>query len=223
MPCSHCGKPKVLARGLCRTCYHRLWRHGRLERINVVRQPRCSVKGCTRETSARNLCSWHYSKADHPNKNTWKLLRSRTKGKYPAKWESFEGFLEDIGERPPGKCSLRRINPKKAWAADNVRWLERSKFSSHDAKYARDWRLRSEYGLTADDYQAMVAQQGERCAICGTKPKNTLSVDHSHAHGHVRGLLCTGCNRGLGYFSDDPAIIERAITYLRKHEKNEAA
>lgn len=66
------------------------------------------------------------------------------------------------------------------------------------------------------------AQEG-RCAVCGTSASETsgkgkrLQVDHCHTSGKIRGLLCDGCNRGLGSFKDDPARLGRAIEYLTNH------
>jgi hypothetical protein len=61
--------------------------------------------------------------------------------------------------------------------------------------------------------------QGGRCAICGKVPRSRrLAVDHDHKTGEVRGLLCAsgdfGCNKGLGYFNDDPELLRRAYEYL---------
>lgn len=81
-------------------------------------------------------------------------------------------------------------------------------------------RLLSTYGLTTESYNELLHAQQLCCAICGTQQSghtNTekLSVDHDHDTGKVRGLLCHRCNRGLGHFSDDPALLEAAIHYLR--------
>lgn len=70
------------------------------------------------------------------------------------------------------------------------------------------------YGLTLAAFEAMRAAQHEQCAICDqpfTKPPH---IDHDHATGRVRGLLCSWCNRALGLMLDDPARLQRAIDYL---------
>ena len=77
------------------------------------------------------------------------------------------------------------------------------------------------YGMTTDQYEAMLESQGLACAICGVPPtgQRKLSVDHDHKTGYVRGLLCPGCNLGLGGMMDDPAILAAAIYYLQSHER----
>jgi hypothetical protein len=58
------------------------------------------------------------------------------------------------------------------------------------------------------DIKASVNQ----CVICGVE--SALVVDHDHATGQVRGMLCNHCNRGLGHFRDDPMLLEFAAQYL---------
>ncbi len=74
------------------------------------------------------------------------------------------------------------------------------------------------YGLTIESYDALHAAQGGRCAICGMACASgfRLSVDHCHASGKVRGLLCSACNLGLGKFKDDARRLQAAAEYLLK-------
>jgi hypothetical protein len=58
----------------------------------------------------------------------------------------------------------------------------------------------------------MILQQRGVCAICRTR--KALHVDHDHATGRVRGILCFNCNRGIGKFGDDPALLRNAIAYI---------
>lgn len=85
----------------------------------------------------------------------------------------------------------------------------------------RNRELKRKYGIGLDEYNELAKRQGDRCAICGTKNKGTArgkirywSVDHDHATGKLRGLLCQQCNALLGMAKDDVAILEKAIEYL---------
>lgn len=85
-------------------------------------------------------------------------------------------------------------------------------------------RLRQKYGMSQEQYEALHEAQGGLCSICG-KPQDPagtitrLVVDHDHASNRVRALLCDACNRGLGFFLDDPALLEAAAQYLRSHHE----
>jgi hypothetical protein len=82
--------------------------------------------------------------------------------------------------------------------------------------YSPEKRLAQVYGLSPQDYDAMLAEQGGVCAICKTRPDKPLFVDHSHATGKVRGLLCRPCNFSLGFMRDDPRVTAAATEYLLK-------
>jgi len=78
--------------------------------------------------------------------------------------------------------------------------------------------LRKNYGITVEQYDEMLVAQNYVCAICGDKDENKrLHVDHCHASGRVRGLLCRGCNLGLGKFKDNVETMFAAIKYLSKN------
>jgi Recombination endonuclease VII len=93
---------------------------------------------------------------------------------------------------------------------------------------AHETRTRRDYGITPEEYQALYEAQGGRCYGCrrATGRSKALAVDHNHlcTEGHppnqgcrkcVRGLLCSTCNRLIGWYRDDPAAFERMAEYLR--------
>lgn len=78
-------------------------------------------------------------------------------------------------------------------------------------------RLRERvYGVSADLFEALKAEQGGLCAICRREP-DRWAVDHDHRSGRPRGLLCLSCNFALGHFDDDPDRLLAAIAYLKQH------
>lgn len=101
----------------------------------------------------------------------------------------------------------------------------------HDPLAARKSVLRTRYGLSWDDFLALLESQGGGCGVCGAREpggKGHWHIDHDHACCHtdsskgivktcgkcVRGVLCHGCNTGLGNFGDDPQRLRAAIHYL---------
>lgn len=95
----------------------------------------------------------------------------------------------------------------------------REKARRHYATDARlDTWLRLRFGIAVEYFRRLEVEQGGVCAICGgIEEGRRLSVDHDHATGKVRGLLCGHCNRAIGLLRDDPARAERAAAYLREH------
>jgi len=85
----------------------------------------------------------------------------------------------------------------------------------------RNYTLKKKYGITAEQYDALLKLQDHKCAICG-EPEDMerfgkacpLSVDHNHNTGEVRGLLCQSCNSGIGFFYEDAFLLESAMRYL---------
>jgi hypothetical protein len=97
-----------------------------------------------------------------------------------------------------------------------------------DPKYIARYREQNfaRYGITGADYAAMVVAQDNKCIICGD-PSPTggklamsrLHIDHDHVTKKVRALLCNHCNRGVGCFRDDPALLRAAAAYIDRHRE----
>lgn len=83
----------------------------------------------------------------------------------------------------------------------------------------RKHKLSSNYGISVERYDQMLAAQGGACAICGVSgPEDcrygVLVIDHDHETGEVRGLLCPTCNSGIGLLGDNLETVQRAVEYL---------
>jgi hypothetical protein len=75
--------------------------------------------------------------------------------------------------------------------------------------------LTRRYGITAEEADHRLAEQGGLCAVCRVAP--AVHVDHDHVTGAVRALLCFNCNGGLGQFKDDPQVLRAAADYVQFH------
>ena len=87
----------------------------------------------------------------------------------------------------------------------------------------RKSRLKTDYGMTQEQFELMKKNQDNKCKICGITPEAAnildLYVDHCHKSNKVRGLLCRKCNMAIGFFMDSPTILSAAMEYLKEHEE----
>jgi hypothetical protein len=81
--------------------------------------------------------------------------------------------------------------------------------------------LFKKYGLTPEQFHQLETLSDGKCAICNEVAK--LNVDHDHATGEVRGLLCRSCNIALGLMKDNVFILISAIEYLGGVEEKQTA
>ena len=170
----------------------------------------CEIDGCDEKHRSKGMCEKHYHRA-------WK-------------------------HGDPLKVGIvfeKREHEK--WCPPCEAWLPKSKFSQSSVRsdglqgickscHSDAW-LKNKFNLTRDQWNQMLADQGGACAACGTTEpggKGTWHVDHDHrccpATGKscgecVRGLLCQGCNRGMGYLNDDPDRLLAAAAYLLSNSK----
>lgn len=83
-------------------------------------------------------------------------------------------------------------------------------------KIVRDAMLKYSYGVTGDQFDALMIAQSGSCAVCNEIPERRLDLDHDHKTGTPRGLLCNRCNQGIGLFRESSELLATAIEYLNK-------
>ena len=79
----------------------------------------------------------------------------------------------------------------------------------------RELNISRKYGLSVEEYRALLSRGV--CDICGrpeSAKNKVLSVDHDHNTGRVRGILCNGCNKALGWLRDNPEVMSGMREYL---------
>lgn len=126
----------------------------------------------------------------------------------PCTNERMKGYDRASQERDPEKYRERK-------RAELARFKE--KHPELHRAHTRKNNLRK-YGLTPEAFDEMLESQEGKCAICKEQllPGRGQHVDHNHETGAIRGILCNGCNIGLGHFRDDPELLRFAATYLEK-------
>ena len=101
----------------------------------------------------------------------------------------------------------------------NARYKEhkrRNYVNTTSPEKRRAAHLKKMYGLSLDDYEALLLSQNGVCAMCGLSSREPLFVDHDHENGRVRGLLCSSCNILLGWVERAPELVESALAYLQQ-------
>ena len=124
------------------------------------------------------------------------------------------------------KSNRAHINAKRKERRADPEYAKRERERDR-ARHPDRW-IRTHYGMTREQWEAMLAAQGGGCAICAsTEPGGigTFHVDHDHAccpgkkscGKCVRAILCNRCNPMIGYANDDPELLRRAADYLEAH------
>jgi len=93
--------------------------------------------------------------------------------------------------------------------------LQKSRDRSEYAKWAR---IKKQYGISQDQFEKMLFVQKHKCTICNCNLTNqNTHIDHCHASGKVRSLLCNKCNQAIGLLDENETNIKTALEYIRKH------
>ena len=141
--------------------------------------------------------------------------RNRNRAGQWGKWRGVTCAADGCGA--PAKCRglCNSHYLKRKWASGY-------RPPSYNPEAARARHVKHRYGITAAEYAALLAAQGGRCAVCHateapTHWRNGLCVDHDHATGRVRGLLCNACNLAAGFVRSERGALALA-EYFRVHD-----
>lgn len=171
---------------------------------------------------ARKLAEYHEKKQDPE----WVAKRRAKALAYYHAHKDDEGFKEKRRQKNLAAAEAdregRRAKAKEYYAQHRE---ERLAYARARPKPDR-WKnhIQQKYGITAEQYAALLAEQNGGCAIC-ERPETALRkgktrllcVDHEHETGRIRGLLCSDCNRAVGLFKDEVRLLTRASHYLTAH------
>lgn len=231
-PCAdpECDRTDISGRGLCSKHYQRYRYRGTLDAVAPPPPPTSCVQ-CGVEIQSSRWDTLYCSRKCND--------RARLRRDHPIR---DSGACENCGASLAGRrsharvCSERCGDAVRNARASAARWAETEATRKpcrgcagqipaarqRNAQYCSDeCKIRSRrheaYGLTKAELDILLAQH-EQCAICDTTEwgKKGPQVDHCHATGRVRGILCTNCNQGLGRFGDDTKRLQRAIEYLER-------
>lgn len=165
-----------------------------------------------KEKEKKRKLDWYYQNRDKINSEEKREYSRQYYRENKEKWVRSE---EQAAKRNEARREKYRTDPMfrkevkekvRDWQANNPRKRKAQRISA--------------YGLTMDQYEAMLESQNYECAICGyndTENKKMFPViDHNHATGEVRGILCANCNRMIGKAHDNPEVLRMAARYLEK-------
>ena len=125
-------------------------------------------------------------------------------------------------ENPNKVRNFNTARKSKAFrAADRMRRKERYGSDPFVRASDRDQGLKRRYGIGQIEYEELYTKQKGCCAICGSEDPGDISiknlcVDHDHESSKVRGLLCTRCNKLIGFARENPDILKLALAFLTK-------
>ena len=140
-----------------------------------------------------------------------------------GKYQPFSAFSKSGGPNRGGVA---------AYCKPCMRLYKREQYRKHgksERTRQRETTMKfKQYGLTPEQYQDMFEQQGGVCAACGqpemtrhhAETVSSLAVDHDHATGKIRGLLCTRCNIAIGVLQDDLHRLEGLLAYMLQNSEN---
>lgn len=146
--------------------------------------------------NGRGLCSPCYKKE-------WRLRNKEKAAKHNKSWR----------EKFPGRSRDYYSKHKDELSRNSKKWREANKDKIKN-KY-----LKYQYGITKEDYDALLKHQNFSCKICGASPINFPVVEHNHKTGIVRGIVCQKCNITIASIENNKHLLKTILEYLEAHDQ----
>lgn len=178
----------------------------------------CSIPECKKKHAAHGYCWSHFGRFKrHGDPLVVKREFVRRSPFCTKEGCEDKHYAVGLCEKHYLESEIRRKNVQKYNRSERAR----SARLRHGAtEKRRDTFLKSRYGISLSEFNAMLETQGGGCGICHSKTagrKGTFIVDHCHSTGKIRGILCHKCNAGLGMFKDSREFLTSASDYLEKN------
>lgn len=243
--CSKCGPVKISKHGKDSegkqlwTCYM-----ARIECQSGMRQPKHTISGVDPDLSVAtcSICGPQvkvFSAGLRRGIPLWRCASVvkknalKPKGKISPKRHFLSGIDSDSMTATCSHCGPVSIKSRR----QQYKGVLQYRCSNYRAPKTPDkqikqrgFNLMRNYGITHEEYNQRLTAQNGVCALCGnpeTVMQNgklrPLAVDHCHATGRVRGLLCAKCNVGLGAFNDDADVMIQGVPWIRLHAQGHPA
>lgn len=188
-----------------------------------------TTKTCTKCRIQKSLDNFNKDKRKSDGLNIWcksctkiylKDYYQKTKVRDLEKKNTYnKKYREEHKEEIKQKAVIYRKHTREARKIYSKSYKEKNKSEIKNSI------LKRHFGITLETYNELAINQNNLCLICNkpemgidkrSNKRRLLAVDHDHKTGKVRGLLCSKCNRGLGYFNDNVELLKNSINYLEK-------
>lgn len=199
--------------GYCRSCISAWGREHRPRKLATAPGVRDGEKWCRKCETVQSVADFASNQSAKDGLQGW--CRDCAAAAYRSKRQR-QGYKVRPGGIPRGFKYCRTCETIKPLTdfPTRKRSTDGAYFRCRDCarRFDREQHLAKNYSMGTIQVEAMLAEQDGRCAICLTA--QAIHIDHDHATGKVRGMLCFRCNAALGQLADDPATVRRAAAYL---------
>jgi hypothetical protein len=125
----------------------------------------------------------------------------------------------DFAQSEKGRASYREYEHSHERRASLSTYMKTYRQKPEVKRKNKNRSLDYKYGMSIESYEQHIKWQDNKCKICAEPFTKTPVVDHCHTNGAIRGLLCSFCNSGLGFFRDNKQALTNAIDYLKSADK----